>query len=94
MAKITSKYQVSIPKTLAEQLAIKPGDDIQWRITGEELRIAPARQRLHRLSVEQRLERFDDATRRQNVRNRKRPASTSTDRGWKREDLYDRGRPR
>jgi AbrB family looped-hinge helix DNA binding protein len=94
MAKVTSKYQVSIPKTLAEQLAIKPGDDIQWRIAGEELRISPARPR-HRLSIEQRLERFNDATRRQAIRNRKQRASTGTsDRGWKREDLYDRGRTR
>jgi AbrB family looped-hinge helix DNA binding protein len=39
--KVTSKLQVSIPKTLAEQLHIRPSDDIECRITGGELRIAP-----------------------------------------------------
>ncbi|HJW95791.1 MAG TPA: AbrB/MazE/SpoVT family DNA-binding domain-containing protein [Thermoanaerobaculia bacterium] len=95
MAKVTSKYQVSIPKTLAEQLAIKPGDDIQWRVAGDELRISPARPK-QRLSREERLARFDAATSRQSRRDRKllRVAEGTIDRGWTREDLYDRDRTR
>ena len=94
MAKITSKYQVSIPRTLADQLAIKPGDDIHWRIAGEELRITPVRPR-QRLSIEERLQRFDDVTRRLEGRTHKlQRVAEGTGRGWTREDLYDRDRTR
>ena len=91
MAKVTSKYQVSIPKALAEQLQIRPGDEIDWRIAGEELRVTHAKKPL---SIEERLHLFDEATKRQATRNRRRTRPTAGDRGWKREDLYDRGRTR
>jgi AbrB family looped-hinge helix DNA binding protein len=94
MGKVTSKYQVSIPKTLAEQLDLKPGDEIHWRLAGDELRIGAAA-RARPLSVQERLKMFDDATKRQAVRDKGRRETTgSKDRGWKREDLYDRGRTR
>lgn len=94
MAKITSKYQVSIPKTFAEQLGIKPGDDIQWRVAGDELRISPVRPRKH-LSIEERLARFDAATDRQSARDGKmRVADGESKRGWTREELYEHGRTR
>ena len=94
MAKITSKYQVSIPKVLADQLRIKPGDEIDWAVTGGELRIAP-RRRTAAIPVEMRLEMFDAAAKRQAIRDRKRGAPAArADRGWTREDLYDRGRTR
>jgi AbrB family looped-hinge helix DNA binding protein len=69
MAKVTSKLQVSIPKTLAEQLHIRPGDDIEWRITGGELRFAPA-DGSRPLSRGRRLELFDLASQRQAARNK------------------------
>src|SRR5688500_19275130 len=69
MAKVTSKYRVSIPKRLADQLSIAPGDDIEWSIAGEELRIS--RPTATALSLEEKLEMFDAATRRQAQRNRK-----------------------
>jgi hypothetical protein len=50
--------------------------------------------KLRRLSTKRRLERFDAATRRQSARDEKRLVETTSDRGWKREDLYDRGRAR
>lgn len=94
MAKVTSKYQVSIPKSLAEQLRIRPGDDIEWTLQGEELRIAAAR-RKKTLSVEDRLEMFDAATRRQAARDKgRRVTGRVGGRGWKREDLHERGRTR
>ena len=31
MAKVTSKLQVTIPKAIAEQYGIKPGDEIEFR---------------------------------------------------------------
>jgi AbrB family looped-hinge helix DNA binding protein len=90
VGKITSKYQVSIPKSLAERLGVHPGDDVEWRIAGEELRVKP-RGAQPTLTIEQKLAMFDAATRRLGSGRRRR---ASTDRGWKREDLYDRGHTR
>jgi bifunctional DNA-binding transcriptional regulator/antitoxin component of YhaV-PrlF toxin-antitoxin module len=94
VAKVTSKYQVSIPRRLAEQLSIAPGDEIDWGIAGSELRITrPGAD--DPVSRDERLALFDAATHRQATRNKKRPATSAKDgRGWTREDLYDRGRTR
>lgn len=94
MAKVTSKYQVSIPRAFADQLRIKPGDEIEWRVSGEELRISPVQSGAP-LPLEKRLELFDAATQRQAGRNKRRNGKrTGSGRGWKREDLYERGRSR
>ena len=93
MGKVTRKYQVSIPKGLAEQLRLEPGDDIAWRISGDELRVISAKKRPG-VTVERRLAPFDAATRRQADRDKARRLSSSRDRGWSRENLYDRGRTR
>lgn len=94
MAKVTSKYQISIPRAFADQLRIKPGDEIEWRVEGEALRISPAKS-ASPLPLEKRLELFDAATGRQAARNKKRTGKRSdAGRGWQREDLYDRGRSR
>jgi AbrB family looped-hinge helix DNA binding protein len=93
MGKITSKYQVSIPKALADRLGVRPGDDVEWRVAGDELRVSTARSRKP-LSDGERLEMFDAATRRQTVRDKGRTAGERGPRGWKREELYDRGRSR
>ena len=92
MGKVTSKYQVSIPKALADRLGVHPGDDIEWRVAGDELRVKPSRTRPE-LSVEKRLHMFDEATRRQAARN-KGSRGRASSRGWTREELYDRGRTR
>src|SRR5438034_11615304 len=94
MAKVTSKLQVTIPKRLAQEYGIKPGDDITWSAAGDAIRISPAEQHDHdRATVEQRLKMFRASVERQKRRERSRPKEApSTDRGWKREDLYDRGR--
>lgn len=92
MSKITSKYQVSIPKALADRLGVRPGDELEWKIAGRELRAAPESPR-KAASAEQRLKMFDQATRRQSARNRGRRTGTQS-RGWTREELYDRGRSR
>lgn len=90
---MTSKFQVSIPRSFADQLRLKPGDEIEWRMTGEELRISPAKVGSP-LPLEKRLDLFDAATKRQSARNRKvmLKGNSGAGRGWKREDLYDRGR--
>lgn len=95
MAKVTSKYQVTIPKALAERLGIEPGHEIDWSAAGDSIRLTPARQDKPALSVELRLELFDQATHRLRSRpKRKAPSRPAGARGWRRDDLYDRGRSR
>lgn len=93
MGKVTSKYQVSLPKALADRLGVRPGDEIDWHLAGNEFRAVPHGSRKP-LSVAERLSSFDEATRRQRARDRATPPVKSDDRGWKREDLYGRGRTR
>ncbi len=90
---MTSKLQVTIPKSLADQLRISPGDDIEWSAGGDSIRITPARDMVNEGSLRARLHLFDEATARlqrrmKKVRNTKRPL----ERDWRREDLYRRGR--
>jgi AbrB family looped-hinge helix DNA binding protein len=94
MAKVTSKLQVTIPKALAEECGIRPGDDIHWAAAGDGLRITPVVAGEGPMSREERLELFDAATRRQMKRQRGRKPSRVGGRGWKREDLYGRGSTR
>ncbi|HXV83947.1 MAG TPA: AbrB/MazE/SpoVT family DNA-binding domain-containing protein [Candidatus Binatia bacterium] len=98
MSKVTSKLQVTLPKVVAQQLGIRPGDQIDWEVTGETLRVIPAGKRRRRNSnvdVQTRLRLFDQATRRQQKRESMiTPALLDTaksGRGWTREDLYSRG---
>ena len=93
MGKVTSKYQVSIPKALADRLGVKPGDEIDWHLAGQELRVTPVRAG-RGVSLEERLRSFDDATQRQGKRNRMKRKAATADRGWTREELYARGRSR
>jgi AbrB family looped-hinge helix DNA binding protein len=97
MAKVTSKYQVTVPKIIAEQYHIRPGDDISWVPAGEVIRVIPAGRRTAVEDRESRLRLFDQATERIRKRASARPTKASKateDRGWKREDLYARGRSR
>jgi AbrB family looped-hinge helix DNA binding protein len=93
MSKVTAKLQVTVPKAIADQYRIKPGDEIVWLAAGESIRVVPARAAARHASSAARLQLFDAATRRQTARNREVAAATGT-RGWAREDLYDRGRSR
>ena len=89
MSKITSEYQVSIPKALADQLGVRPGDEVEWQVDGNAFRVTPARAEKP-LSVEERLKRFDETTKRIAAYQKKRRLKGSRD--WTREDLYyDRG---
>lgn len=96
MSKVTSKYQVSVPKALADQYGIKPGDDLLWETCGAALRVVPARTRARRLNVEERLRAYDETTRRiENLMSRRTAGDEPRDRGWTRDELYDeRLRPR
>jgi len=102
MAKVTSKLQLTVPKAIADQYKIRPGDELDWVPAGETIRVTKRRSKSRKeqsLTLEQRLRLFDQATARQEKRNaafRKKHAlrGEPSDRGWKREDLYDRGLPR
>jgi AbrB family looped-hinge helix DNA binding protein len=95
MSKVTSKLQVTVPKMIAEKFRIRPGDEINWVAAGEVIRVEPKGKARETRDRTVRLRLFDDATARQRKRQigRKR-IRASRDRGWKREDLYERGRPR
>jgi AbrB family looped-hinge helix DNA binding protein len=98
MSKVTSKLQVTLPKVLADQLGIKPGDQIDWEIVGDVVRVIPAAKKQRSAAKNSRTLRlrfFDQATRRQKQRERSvDPALLRTakaGRGWTREELYTRG---
>ena len=93
MSKVTSKLQVTVPKALADRFGIKPGDEIDWEAAGEAIRVVPAPARARR-DRGWRVRLFDQATARQRRRQDLDPLPSSSDRGWTREDLYDRNRPR
>jgi AbrB family looped-hinge helix DNA binding protein len=94
MAKVTSKLQVTVPKVIADRFGIRPGDDIEWRAEGNAIRVLPRVGEDGSLDREARLRSFDEATARQQPRNRLGRRARRTDRGWTREELYDRARPR
>jgi AbrB family looped-hinge helix DNA binding protein len=94
MAKVTSKYQVTVPKVIAEQYGIHPGDHIDWVAAGDVIGVMPAGRQITTLDRESRLRLFDQATERQRRRTLGRKTKQARDRGWRREDLYRRGRSR
>lgn len=94
MAKVTSKLQVTVPKAIATRYQISPGDDIEWVPAGDVIRVHKKGALTRRDDAALRLELFDRATDRQSQRQlHGKPIAGTGDRGWKREDLYDRGGP-
>src|SRR5262245_48859171 len=97
MAKVTSKLQVTVPKAVADRFGIRPGDEIDWIVDGDTIRVVRSDRR-RELSTTERLALFDEATERQKERNRQwrrlHGSKTPTDRGWTRDELYVRGEPR
>lgn len=97
MARVTSKLQVSIPKRIADEYGIAPGDEIEFVLSGGSIRVVRAGKRVSTPTTAERLELFDRATARQKARQRANPRSGETapgGRGWSRDALYDRGRAR
>ena len=93
MAKVTSKLQVTVPKVIAQAFGIRPGDQIEWVAADNVIRVVPVRLNRKPQSVDARLSLFDQATERQKRRERQRSIrKAGAGRGWKREDLYRRGR--
>ncbi len=90
MSKVTSKYQVSIPKTLAEKIGIRVGDELEWEEAAGTLRARAATLPKTGFPVSERLRLFDAATVRQEKRARAHRLPRGNSRGWTREDLYRR----
>ena len=91
MAKVTSKYQVTVPRTIARQYSIKPGAEITWVEAGEIIHVIPPGKQTMPADTESKLHLFDQATARQRKQSGLKKKQ-SGGRGWKREDLYKRGR--
>lgn len=94
---MTSKLQVTVPKAIADQYGIRPGDEIEWVPAGDAIRVIPPdRRRSPRADLELRVRLFDGATARQRKRQaaRRGKPEAGAGRGWTREDLYRRARPR
>lgn len=96
MSKVTSKLQVTIPKVIAEQYAIEPGTEVFFEPAGEAVRLRLAAAPVPSAGdVAYRLRLFDRATARLRSGQAEVHAElgddAETDRGWQREDLYDRG---
>lgn len=94
MAKVTSKLQVTVPKAVADHYGIRPGDEIQWVVAGETIRVVPPGRKTRTLTTAERLRRFDLATGRQEKRSKGVRPAAGQGRGWSREELYRRGRAR
>lgn len=93
MAKVTSKLQLTLPKKLAEQYGIKPGDEVEFKAGGNIIHLIPTGRVVHDvLSPEERVRLFDDTNRRVRAAQRhlELPSEPPQDRGWTREELYDR----
>ncbi|MEO8349562.1 MAG: AbrB/MazE/SpoVT family DNA-binding domain-containing protein [Acidobacteriota bacterium] len=91
MSKVTSKLQVTIPKAIADRHGLRPGDEIEWVSTGDAIRVVPIVP-VKPLAIPERLRLFDAATKR--LRRKQWVGEAPKDRGWTREELYDRGRTR
>jgi AbrB family looped-hinge helix DNA binding protein len=101
MAKVTSKYQVTVPRAIADQYGIRPGDEIDWTPAGDVIRVVPSGKHAEAEDRASRLRLYDQATERLQRRpspqakpSRASKAKPLRGRGWRREDLYARGRSR
>jgi len=106
MAKVTSKLQITLPKALATQYGIAPGDEIRFEGVSGAIRLIPAKQSSPRLSLEERVRLFEESNQRLKDRhqwlldyvaahpNEPEPEGGEPGdihgRGWTRDSLYDR----
>ena len=92
MARVTSKLQVTIPKAVADRYEIGPGAEIVFEPAGDVIRVVPKGRPVR--DPRARVELFERLLTRQRQREAGHIFAEVHDRGWSREDLYDRGRPR
>jgi AbrB family looped-hinge helix DNA binding protein len=101
MAKVTSKLQVTIPKVIADAHGIEPGAELVFESAGDVIHVRPARRKRvgSSATLRARIAAFDEGAKRQAsrdlvLRREHQDMFTAVDRGWRREELYDRGVPR
>jgi bifunctional DNA-binding transcriptional regulator/antitoxin component of YhaV-PrlF toxin-antitoxin module len=94
MARVTSKYQVTVPKKIAEAYHIRPGHDIDGVPAGDVIRVIPPGKPAVPPDRQAQLRLFDQATERHRKRRRAPSGEEPRGRGWKSEDLYRRDRSR
>lgn len=105
MPKVTSKLQLTVPKKIADQYGIRPGDELEWIPAGDSIRVELVRRKAQTgdlLTTEEKLALFDanmtrvDELQSEQLKNANRGTRiTRENRGWTREELYeDRGFPR
>jgi AbrB family looped-hinge helix DNA binding protein len=95
VAKVTSKLQLTLPKAIAERFGVRPGDEVDWVEADDAIRVVPRRLRRVALDTRGRLRLFDAASER--IREvysprSKRSPSKARERGWTRDELYERDR--
>ena len=92
MSKVTSKLQVTIPKSLALRYSIQPGDSISFEAAGDIIRVLPPNAVTHpELDRLERLALFDAGTERQRARESRAKRPAANRRGWTRKELHQRG---
>jgi AbrB family looped-hinge helix DNA binding protein len=94
MTRVTGKFQITLPKRLVDGFGIRVGDEVELVAAGDAIRIVPAKAVRSGLSTQERLRLFDQATQRTQAHAKEKKLPLATDRGWIRDELYDRGRAR
>jgi AbrB family looped-hinge helix DNA binding protein len=107
MPKVTSKLQLTVPKKIADQYGIRPGDELEWIPAGESIRVELVRRNAkagQQLTAVERVALFDantkwlDELQAEQLKEAKAKGTLMTreNRGWTREELYEdeRGLPR
>lgn len=94
MTRVTGKFQITLPKRLVDAYGIRVGDEVKLVAAGESIAIIPARSARPERSTEERLRLFDEISRRLESRQWPVTYRQEEDRGWTREELHTRGRPR
>lgn len=94
MSKVSSKFQITLPRELARTHRIEPGEEVFFEDAGSAiyLRRAKADPRVGEGDATENLDRFDAASERQSARDRTWPVAVErpAERGWTREELYQR----
>jgi bifunctional DNA-binding transcriptional regulator/antitoxin component of YhaV-PrlF toxin-antitoxin module len=93
MSKVSSKYQITLPRSLARAHQIVPGEEVVFEEAGSALYLRRGQKDTQAIKNESidKLKRFDLASARQKSRDRTWSSMpTASDRGWTREELYQR----
>lgn len=90
---MTSKLQLTVPKSIAEAYRIAPGSELIFEAAGEVIHLRHQRANVAP-DKDARLQRFQQAWQRQLGRNQRyqgeQQSTDITNRGWTREELYER----